>query len=999
MIAKGKEATAFRHALTDFFNSLIKATAASSLLYDEPVLMENIVSWIGAMSSAANRPFRHTATVASLAITSALCDLARETAEATAKTIRQSESEKKQKRVNKGRVADLDAKIKKAGQRQEALENIIEDWFDTVFVHRYRDVDPRIRVDCMQALSYWIMTYPDLFFDANYLKYLGWVLSDTNAHTRLEVVKQLQKLYKDKDKLVGLKTFTERFRARMVEMATRDADAHVRAVAVELLDTLREAGLLEPDDIDSVGRLIFDSEPRVRKAVVGFFVESINEVYESKIEELGGQEALDEALVTVEGDDDFDSPRLEWLKMKCVVEALQNYDSEDQALPSQLERGPGGVGYILVASGVESRFSLAAQALYDKMPEVKEWEVLAGYLLFDHSQTAQNGTTDDPEILFKQECRLTEKDEILLLEVLNAAVKLKLTEATTTDHRSKKTKQQKQELQDVQEEAARHLAVLIPRLLNKFGAIPEAASAVLRLEHVLNLEVFQEIRQVSTTYSALLDDINKQFLTHGDESVLVEASAALLHAKSYEDLGEVTEGKLQALWEDVTNTLHALSRGKDLTIRGNLSTNLLTGLANTVRRIANLASVSDCTEPLSTAPSTTSKNASQSPHPPNAIRALIATVSRGIPGPDIDADTNALEDVLATHAARAALFYFMWTVRSWTSLITSGTPVPDAELDALAAQRDAAVAALTAVLRARKGADELRLAVAGVLLDLHTLFATLRQARPASTRPGVEWHEDYLALALELDPRAQRLLVACLAAAEKAFARRAKRTLEVGDDEEEEREGEEEEPESEDEDEVGEEAEAERQTAALVAEQRLCELASKLVLGIIAGVVDAAPEGAGGGAQADRVQGSPALGPIGLRLERNRTRLGHNYKEVVAFLEKGEKGSSAKGRGGGRQQKGKGAADGTPRAAAGTPGRARGRTGAQAKSRELVETDDEIEDDEGEERDERRVHDEEGDEEALRRRGLLEEDVDHGLEEADAGAGAGEEEVESVLGD
>jgi cohesin complex subunit SA-1/2 len=34
----------------------------------------------------------------------------------------------------------------------------------------------------------------------------------------------------------------------------------VRMVAIELLNHLREGGLLEPNDIDAVGRLVFDLE-------------------------------------------------------------------------------------------------------------------------------------------------------------------------------------------------------------------------------------------------------------------------------------------------------------------------------------------------------------------------------------------------------------------------------------------------------------------------------------------------------------------------------------------------------------------------------------------------------------------------------------------------------------------------------------------------------------------------------------------------------------------
>ncbi|KAK3045717.1 hypothetical protein LTS18_013614, partial [Coniosporium uncinatum] len=251
LIAKGRAATTFKHNLEGFFHSLIRTLAASAHLYDEPVLMENVVAWIGTMSSAGNRPFRHTATVASLAIVSALCETGKALLDSTAVKVRQTEGEKRKKGVNKKRVSDLDDKVKKANEQKDTIEGYITNWFDTVFVHRYRDIDPRIRTDCVQALSDWIETYPDVFFESEYLRYLGWILSDTNAPTRLEVVKQLQGLFSDKTKIGGLKSFTEKFRARMVEMATRDAEASVRAAAVELLDILRESGLLEPDDIDS----------------------------------------------------------------------------------------------------------------------------------------------------------------------------------------------------------------------------------------------------------------------------------------------------------------------------------------------------------------------------------------------------------------------------------------------------------------------------------------------------------------------------------------------------------------------------------------------------------------------------------------------------------------------------------------------------------------------------------------------------------------------------
>lgn len=45
-------------------------------------------------------------------------------------------------------------------------------------MHRYRDVDPTIRMSCIQSLGVWILSYPSLFLQDLYLKYLGWTLND-----------------------------------------------------------------------------------------------------------------------------------------------------------------------------------------------------------------------------------------------------------------------------------------------------------------------------------------------------------------------------------------------------------------------------------------------------------------------------------------------------------------------------------------------------------------------------------------------------------------------------------------------------------------------------------------------------------------------------------------------------------------------------------------------------------------------------------------------------
>ncbi|KAK0664304.1 Cohesin subunit psc3 [Lasiodiplodia hormozganensis] len=1010
LIQKGKGSANFRHNLIDFFTALIETLAESELLWTDPTIIENIDLWVNTMSSANSRPFRHTATVVSVTVISALCAVGGKLIEANAKAMRLKETEAKKSGKNKARLAEMDKKIEADNERLELLNSMIKNSFDEVFIHRYRDVDPRIRAECVTGLGNWIITYPDNFFDGQHLRYLGWVLSDAHAPTRLEVVKQLQRLFEDTDKLGGLRTFTERFRSRIVEMATQDADAHVRAASVDLLDLLRQAGLIEPDDVDSVGRLIFDADPRVRKAVVEFFSENIAEITEQRIDELGGKEALDEAL---EGDEDYENPRLEWLKLKSLVESLSAYDEEGQSLPSQIERVPMSNSYMLVAGGMESRICVAAEALYDEIPEIQEWEVIAGYLLFDHSQSTagaqQNGAADDPETLLKEECKLNEKEEIILLDILNASVKLKLTRAVEAGKDKKKNKREKQELEEEQDVAARHLATLIPRLLNKFGAVPDAASAVLRLEHVLNLDVFQELRQDSTTYSKLLDDINKQFLSHGSEAVLVEASRALLHAKSYEELSEITEGKLQALWEDTVTALHALKKGKGLMMRGNLSANVLSAISNTVLRISKLASISDCTEPLEAPPpAVTAKKQrsrkSQDANPAeNAIAILTELLHRGVPNSSTDTSLSALEDAVVANSARSLLFYFMWKVRSWEqSIITTGT-VPPEDVEAIAERRDGCVAALEEVIRKRQGADELRLAAAGVLLDLSTLFTTLRDAQAkrdakrnrdkaaAATNGNAaadmevdedESQDDFMALLLELSTDTQKALLQLLAAAEKHFAKKSHRNIDVADDDD--PIDVDDDPESSDEEEDAEDEEgangATSTQEVLFAEQRLCELASKLVLAILGGVVDG-PGDDEDEEEADRDDSGP--GPVRKRLERNKNKLGPNFKEVLAYLDAGTEKGPKKGRG----------ARAKNRSVSAPPNQQKSGGGKKSeKSNEFVGDDTDEEDEE-------EHHDEE---EELRREGLVEdpdqEMEDEGEKEGDGNA-AQEAEEESVIGD
>lgn len=848
----------------------------SGVLYDDIALIENIQLWVTTMSSSFLRPFRHTATVVALAITTSLCKVAKEQTESTAKSLRLLEGEKKKKGTNKGRQATFQQQIDQGNEQRELCENTIRDFFDTVFVHRYRDVDPKIRTDCVEALGQWVVILPNIFLEGAYLRYLGWMLSDVSAPTRHEAVKQLEKILKNTEKMAGIREFVERFRARIVEMAARDSETGVRASAVDLLDLFREAGMLEPDDIDIIGKLIFDTEPRLRKAVVNFFAMNIKDLYESKIEELGGVEAVEDIFTL--GKTDPELPRSEWINLKCLAEVLLSYDSEESEESSQIQGATDSD--MLRASGVESRFFLAAQALYDRMRAVSDWEVLAGYLLFDHSVNVDpKSKTADIQRSLRESFKLDEKEEVVLLEILDASVKLNI--AQPDDHDKSKKKPSKTDAKDQKESIARRLAVIIPRLLSKFGANPKTTAAVLRLEQELNLNVFQALRMEDTAYPELLHEIGVQFKGHSDQRVLNEASAALLHARQYEELEDTTEESMQALWddtvEDMRTRFQASSKTAGFTARGDLSIDLLTEFASAVTRVSKLASIMSPVDRFeNNRKGERSKSARATMVP---IDVLIELVSRGVLS-EADPDIDEIEDDLVTAACRSVLFYFMWKARSLQESISKGEPVVDVDIDAIRERLDSFKVGLFSVLSSRGGLDDLRLVATGTLLDAHVLFSTLKppkrtrtkeaQAAPEPTNDDGQYA--YVqTLIHHIAPDVQEELTSIFLAAEKQYAKKAKKTLSApaDDDEPEDIDSD---PEDDEADAAGDEGftDAERRAEALKAEQNLCELTGKLVLAILAGVLDVS---------------GPLKGKLRARLQRNRAKLGPNFKEVVAYLD------------------------------------------------------------------------------------------------------------------
>ncbi|RGP62235.1 cohesin complex subunit sa-1 2 [Fusarium longipes] len=860
LISRTKQSRSFRDVLISFFENLIVNMHQNELMYRDEFLIENLHAWLASMSSSSLRPFRHTATTISLAVQSALVMVANDL------DFRLGRSGKaRNSKVKVSAAMQRDAE-KNSGNRKVCTE-AIQSFFDTVFVHRYRDVDPRIRTECVEALGNWIISLPAIFLEPGYLRYLGWMLSDTHAPTRLEVLKHLAKVFRRDADTLG--HFIDRFRPRLVEMACKDADVSVRVAAIGVIDVLRDQDMLEGEEVDAIGKLIFDNELRIRKAVVGFFVACTKDAINEKVKTLGDSDIMEEIPSGRKAS--LDVPRAEWVDLKCLAETLAIYDSQIEEEQSNQVLGLDAAVDLLEATVPETRISLASQVLYEKVDEIKQWTLLAGYLLFDHTTSSKaRSKGNNPELAFKKAVAPSSAEEAILLDVLSSAVKSSLTHSGDHD-RSRKKHQTSKDAEDVSispEDTATELVTVIPHLLSKFGAEPDTAAIVLRLAHFPDIEVFKQLRQNTNKYEKLLDEIVTQFNRHDDKRVLSEAAAALLHSRRYDELEEVTDNKISNLWETTVTALHNFDKTYELSSRGNLEESPLKELSTVLLKISKLASLSNCVDILEAEGDSTESTTTP------VIQILANIVHRGKYEPLDDQDIDDLEDEVVSYAIRACQFYFMWKALAYNTLFSSDLNVADGELDRLSVLRQTFRRHLIETLSSRAAIDQLRLFATGSLCDLHLTFATLRPAierlRPASNSdsPSTEGGK-YKALIQEIESGLIPELIAIFDGAEKLYAKKIKKDKLLNEPaEDEDPIADDEEEEEDDEDESL--SEEERLAAELKAEKALCELTAKYVLVITARLVDN--------------KGTHA-GKLRRRLLRNQNKLGHNFKEVVTYLD------------------------------------------------------------------------------------------------------------------
>lgn len=168
-------------------------------------------------------------------------------------------------------------------------------------------------------------------------------------------------------------------------MATNDIEVSVRVAVIQVLCAIDNLGELEEDQTEALELLVFDQEPRVRRAVSGF----VKGVWKT---------AVDERLARRKSGGDLHRDRTR-VGFKCLGTLLVKWakkletDEEGATIPDQAEsqEGASEAGTkskevsALVSDLQRSRIALCVESLWDEVDAIRDWQDLLDFLLLDHS--------------------------------------------------------------------------------------------------------------------------------------------------------------------------------------------------------------------------------------------------------------------------------------------------------------------------------------------------------------------------------------------------------------------------------------------------------------------------------------------------------------------------------------------------------------------------------------------------------------------------------------
>ncbi|PON96681.1 Coatomer beta subunit [Trema orientale] len=456
--SKKKEFKNFKDNLQSFWDTLVRECQHGPLF--DQVLFDKCMDYIIALSCTPPRVYRQVASIMGLQLVTSFIGVAKVLSAQRETTRRQLDAEKK-KRAEGPRVESLSKRFSMTHEKITMLEEMMRKIFTGLFMHRYRDMDPNIRMSCIESLGVWILSYPSLFLQDLYLKYLGWTLNDKNAGVRKASVLALQNLYEVDDNVPTLGLFTERFSNRMIELAD-DIDNSVAVCAIGLVKQLLRHQLLPDDDLGPLYDLLIDEPAEIRHAIGAL-------VYDHLITQKFNSSQSGEGSNSSE------------VHLGRMLQILREF-STDQILSC----------YVI-------------DDVWEYMKAMKDWKCIISMLL-----------DENPLI------ELTDEDGTNLVRLLHASVKKAVGDriVPATDNRKLYySKAQKEIFENNRRDITIAMMKNYPLLLRKFMADKAKVPSLVEIIVHMNLELYSLKRQ-EQNFKNVLQLMKDAFFKHGEKEAL-----------------------------------------------------------------------------------------------------------------------------------------------------------------------------------------------------------------------------------------------------------------------------------------------------------------------------------------------------------------------------------------------------------------------------------------------------------------------------------------------
>ncbi|KMT19550.1 hypothetical protein BVRB_1g011700 [Beta vulgaris subsp. vulgaris] len=458
------------------------------------VLLEKCTDYVIALSCTPPRIYRQVASLIGLQLVTSFITIAKMLGSQRETTQRQLNAENK-KRAEGPRAESLNKRLMTTHEKITTIEEMMDKIFKGLFMHRYRDIDSNIRVSCIQSLGVWILSYPSLFLQDRYLKYLGWTLNDKSAGVRKASVAALQSLYEVDDNVPSLDLFTQRFSNRMIELAD-DIDVSVAVCAIGLLKQLLRHQLLLDDHLGPLYDLLVVEPPEIRRAIGELVYDHlIAQKFNSSQSHPKDSES---SLVT----------------LSRMLQILREFSSDP----------------ILITYVIDD--------VWEYMTAMKDWKCIISALL-----------DENPSI------ELTEIDATNLIRLLCASVKKAVGEriVPATDNRKQYyTKAQKEAFETNKREVTVVMMKNFPQLLRKYVVDKAKAPSLVQIVLHMNLELYSLKRQ-EQNFKTVLQLMKEAFFKHGDKDTLRSCIKAMnfCSEESKGELQEFANNKLKELEDEL----------------------------------------------------------------------------------------------------------------------------------------------------------------------------------------------------------------------------------------------------------------------------------------------------------------------------------------------------------------------------------------------------------------------------------------------------------------